>query len=130
MEQQRRLEGQQWLQSLKLEEWTWLVLWILTLWVKTLEWYLILSSLTSSLLFAFALFLSNPIFFRKGMWHGRGSRNAHNQWSNHGIRFHISGNVLNLQFTPSLKIKVYCMKMLGYQFDAIEFTISVIESVW
>ena len=79
MEQQRRLEGQQWLQSLKLEEWRWLVLWILTLWVKTLEWYLILSSLTSSLLFAFALFLSNPIFFRKGMWHGRGSRNAHNQ---------------------------------------------------
>lgn len=84
MEQQRRLEGQQWLQSLKLEEWRWLVLWILILWVKTLEWYLILSSLTSSLLFAFALFLSNPFFFSflifgKGVWHGRGSRNAHNQ---------------------------------------------------
>lgn len=38
-------------------------------------------------------------FFKVGMWHGRATRNSHNKWHHHGIRFHISGNIIILKWT-------------------------------
>jgi len=66
------------------------------------------------LLLFFILLLIFFSFFKAGVWHGRASRNSHNEWSHHGIRFHISGNILNRPLSLSRSLSLWVNKLTLY----------------